>query len=217
MAALLRPQRPQLPGPARRLDRCNSIADLRRSAQRQWPRAVFDYVDGGAEDEVTLRRNRTALDQIELVARSLVDVADVDLRTQVLGAPASLPIVLAPTGFTRMLHPDGEFAVARAAARAGVPYALSTLGTTSIEDVAAVADGPLWFQLYVWRDRGLTRELVARAKTAGYQALMLTVDVPVPGARERDRRNGLTIPPRLATRTALGTRTGGGVCSQASP
>jgi L-lactate dehydrogenase (cytochrome) len=135
--------------------------------------------------------------------RVLRDVDDVDLATTVLGAPSSLPLALAPTGFTRMTHHEGELAVARSAQRAGIPYTLSTMGTRSIERVAAVSSGSLWFQLYVWRDRGLAKELIERAKAADYHALLLTVDVPVPGARERDLRNGLTIPPSLGLRTFL--------------
>jgi L-lactate dehydrogenase (cytochrome) len=201
MAALLRPRRPVLRPSARRLARCHNIHDLRRAARRRLPRAVFDYVDGGAEDEHTLARNTRAFDDLALVPRVLRDVDDVDLTTTILGAPAALPIALAPTGFTRMTHHEGELAVARAAGRAGLPYTLSTMGTRSIERVAEVATGPVWFQLYVWRDRGLVKELLERARAAGYQALMLTVDVPVPGARERDHRNGLTIPPALTPRT----------------
>jgi L-lactate dehydrogenase (cytochrome) len=164
---------------------------------------VFDYVDGGAEDERTLRANSEAFDDLVLTHRVLRDVDDVDLTTEILGRTSSLPLALAPTGFTRMTHHDGELAVARAAARAGIPYTLSTMGTRSIERVAEASSGPLWFQLYIWRDRGLAKELIERAKRAGCTALMLTVDVPVPGARERDLRNGLTIPPSLGVRTFL--------------
>ena len=203
MAALLQVERPAWPSDARRLARCHSVADLRAVARRRLPLAVFDYLDGAAEDEVTARRNRSAFEEWELVPQVLRDVATVDLRTTVLGEPSSMPVVLAPTGFTGMFHPGGELAVAAAAERAGVPYAVSTLATTSLEDVAARTATPLWFQLYVWRDRGLCRELVARAKAAGYRGLVLTVDTPVPGARERDLRNGLTIPPALTARTVL--------------
>lgn len=203
MAALLRPRRPQLRPSTRRLARCHNVHDLRRAARRRLPRAVFDYVDGGAEDELTLGRNTEAFDELALVPKVLCDVDEIDLSTTILGAPSPLPLALAPTGFTRMTHHEGELAVARAAGRAGIPYTLSTMGTRSIERVAAVATSPLWFQLYVWRDRGLVKELLERARVAGYQALMLTVDVPVAGARERDHRNGLTIPPTLTLRTFL--------------
>jgi L-lactate dehydrogenase (cytochrome) len=164
---------------------------------------VFDYIDGGAEDEVTLRRNTERFGGFELVPRVLRNVDEPDLTTTILGTRVSLPFALAPTGFTRMAHHEGELAVARAAARAGVPYTLSTMGTRSIERVAAESSGPKWFQLYVWRDRGLAKELIERARAAKFDALMLTVDVPVPGSRERDLRNGLTIPPTLGLRTFL--------------
>lgn len=203
IAALLHLRRPALSSHERTLTRSHTIDDLRRRARRRLPRAVFDYIDGGAEDEVALRRNRSGFDEWALVPRYLHDVGEIDLTTEVLGVRSTMPLALAPTGFTRMFHPDGELAVARAAARAGIPYAQSTMATTSMEDVAAVSDGPLWFQLYVWRDRGLCRELIARAKAAGYRALLLTVDTPVTGARERDLRNGLSIPPALGARTLL--------------
>jgi L-lactate dehydrogenase (cytochrome) len=203
IAALLRPRRPILRASTRRLARCQNIADLRGAARRRLPRPVFDYVDGGAEDELTLRRNTDGFDDLVFVPRVLREVEDVELSTTILGAPSRLPFALAPTGFTRMTHHEGELAVARAAERAGIPYTLSTMGTRSIERVAAISSGTLWFQLYVWRDRGLAKELIERAKTAGYHALVLTVDVPVPGARERDLRNGLTIPPSLGLRTFL--------------
>ena len=203
MASLLRLQRPRLPSDAAALARCHTVDDLRTAARRRLPRAAFDYIDGGAEDEVTLQRNRAAFDEWELVPQVLRDVGAVDLRTEVLGAPSALPIVLGPTGFTRMMHPAGERAVAAAAQRSGVPYAVSTMATTSLEDIRGSSGGTLWFQLYVWRDRGLCKELVARARDAGYAALVLTVDTPVPGARERDLRNGLTIPPALDLRTLV--------------
>lgn len=201
MVALLRVQRPELDGDRRRLARCHTVADLRATARRRLPRAVFDYVDGAAEDEVSMRRNRSAFDELELVPSVLCDVGEVELGTEVLGARTALPLVLGPTGFTRMVHPDGELAVARAAAARGIPYTAATLGTTSLEDIAAAGSPPQWFQLYVWRDRGLCKELINRAREAGYRALVLTVDTPVPGARERDLRNGLTIPPELGLRT----------------
>lgn len=202
-AALLRVQWPTLRRDDRRLQRCLNVDDLRVAARRRLPRGAFDYLDGAAEDEVTMHRNRTVFGDLELVPRVLRDVGDVDLSTTVLGTPSALPLVLGPTGFTRMFHRDGELAVAAAAAAAGVPYTASTLGTTSLEDVAAQGEGPLWFQLYVWRDRGLCRELVERARGAGYRALVLTVDTAVPGARERDLRNGLAIPPALTARALL--------------
>jgi L-lactate dehydrogenase (cytochrome) len=189
-------------GTERRLARAASVPDLRLLARRRAPRAVFDYTDGAAGEEVALRRSRQAYGRVEFSSRVLRDVSDVDASTTILGRPAALPLVFAPTGFTRMMHTEGEPAVARVAARSGIPYALSTMGTTSIEDLAAAAPGGrLWFQLYLWRDREASRDFVDRARDAGYEALVLTVDTPVPGARLRDVRNGLTIPPSLSIRT----------------
>ena len=188
----------------RRLRRAASVEDLREQARRRVPRAVFDYTDGGAGREVSLRRSRAAFDRVEFLPTVLRDVSSVDVSTTVLGRPAALPLVLAPTGFTRMMNHQGEPAVARAAARAGVPYALSTMGTTSPERLAAEApDGRRWFQLYLWRDRAASTELVRRAAESGYEALVLTVDTPVGGLRLRDVRNGMTIPPALTARTIL--------------
>jgi L-lactate dehydrogenase (cytochrome) len=186
----------------RRLRRAQDVADLRLIARRRTPRAVFDYVDGAAEDEVSLRRAREAFARVEFSPSVLRDVSAVDTSTTVLGQPARLPLVLAPTGFTRMMHHEGEVAVARAAAAAGIPYTLSTMGTTSVEEVARAAPtGTNWFQLYLWKDRGASRELVERAARAGCSTLVLTVDTPVAGSRRRDVRNGLTIPPALTART----------------
>ena len=180
-----------------------NIADLRRLALRRLPRGVFNYIDGGAEDEVTLRANADAYRRWHFAPRVLTDVSRVDTSTTLLGRRLPFPLVLAPTGFTRMADPDGELAVARAAARAQIPYSLSTVATRSIEEVALASDGPHWFQLYVLRDRGLVRELVQRAAAAGYDALMPTVDIPVPGRRERDVRHGFTLPPQLGLGTIV--------------
>lgn len=191
-------------GAARRLAAAASISDLRRLARRRAPRAVFDYVDGAAGDEAALARQRAAFARVELRPRVLKDVAAIDTSVSVLGRPAALPLVCAPTGFTRMMHTAGEPAVARVAGRAGIPYALSTMGTTSIEELAlAAAATRRWFQLYLWRDRGASRDFVERAAAAGYEALVLTVDSPVAGRRRRDVRNGLTLPPSLGWRTVL--------------
>ena len=199
---LLRPRPLELDPTSRRLSRALTIADLRRAARRRTPRAVFDYTDGAAEQEVSLRRAEQAFGRVEFQPRVLRDVDHVDTATTILGRPAALPLAFAPTGFTRMMHHEGERAVVRVADRAGIPYALSTMGTTSIEDVAAAAPGARkWFQLYVWRDRGAGKDLVQRAQAAGYEALILTADVPVAGARLRDVRNGLTVPPSLTLRT----------------
>jgi L-lactate dehydrogenase (cytochrome) len=187
-----------------RLAAVASIPDLRRMARRRAPKAVFDYTDGGAGGEVTLRRMREAFARVEFVPSVLRDVSAVDPTTPILGERAALPFVFAPTGFTRMMHTDGEAAVGRVAGRMGIPYALSTMGTTSIERLARDAPSTrLWFQLYLWRDREAGKDFVERAQAAGYEALMLTVDTPVPGLRLRDVRNGMTIPPRLSLRTFL--------------
>ena len=189
-------------GRTAKLAAAEDVLALRRLAARRTPRAAFDYVDGAAESETSLRRSRRAFRDVEFRPRVLRDVAEVDLSTTILGTPSALPVVLAPTGFTRMMHAAGEPAVVRVAEARGLPYALSTMGTTSIEDVRDAAPAARrWFQLYVWQDRGPTKELVGRAREAGYEALVLTVDTPVAGARLRDVRNGLTIPPKLTVRT----------------
>jgi L-lactate dehydrogenase (cytochrome) len=186
----------------RRLARASSIRDLRTIARRRTPRSVFDYVDGSAESEASLARARRTFADVEFQPRVLRDVSKVDTSTTLLGAPSSLPLIFAPTGFTRMMHHEGEPSVARAAEGLGVPYTLSTMGTTAPEGVAAAApDGDHWFQLYVWRDRDAVEQLVGRAANAGFRTLMLTVDTPVAGARLRDVRNGLTVPPSLSLRT----------------
>ena len=180
-----------------------NIDDLRRLALRRLPNGVFNYIDGGAEDEVTMRANREAFRRWNFAPRVLRDMSQVDTSTTLLGRRLPFPLVLAPAGFTRMPDPDGELAVARAAARAGIPYCLSTVATRSIEEVAAAADGCHWFQLYPLRDRELTRDLVQRAAAAGYQAMMPTVDMAVSGRRERDVRRGFTLPPQIGLGTIL--------------
>lgn len=187
-----------------RLERCGNVAELRALARRAVPRAIFDFVDGAAADEVTARRNEDDFGRIVLTPRVLADVSSVDLGTTVLGEPVRLAVLGAPTGLTGMAHPDGEAGIARAVHAAGSVYVLSSLASCSIEEVAAAAPGPTWFQLYVWRDRGLVRELIERARAAGHRALVLTVDVPFAGPRERDRRNGFGIPPRLTLRSLAG-------------
>jgi L-lactate dehydrogenase (cytochrome) len=192
-------------GAGARVARAHDVEALRRQARRRTPRAVFDYVEGGASDELSVARARTAFDRVEFRPRVLRDVAVVDPSTTVLGRPWALPVAFGPTGFTRMMHHEGERAVATAAGRLGVPYALSTMGTTSIEELAASAAATdLWFQLYLWRDRERSLELVARARAAGFSTLLLTVDVPVNGARLRDARHGLTVPPSLSPRALAG-------------
>lgn len=190
--------RPEAPYGVRRLARCISIEDLARVARRRVPAAAMAYLDGGGEDEVTLRRNRQAFEAVRLVPHVLRDVSEVDLSTTLLGAATSAPIALAPVGAPRLFHRAAEPAGARAAARAGLPFAISTLASTSLEDVAAAGDGALWFALYVWGDRGVARELVARAADAGYRALVVTADVTVRSKRERELHAGVTLPtPRL--------------------
>jgi L-lactate dehydrogenase (cytochrome) len=185
----------------RRLSRAASVADLRRIARRRLPGGVFDYIDGAAEDERTLAANQAAYGAVTYRPRVLRGITEVDLSTTILGKPADYPLALAPTGFSRIADPAGELAVARAAARAGLPYTLSTLSTRSIEEVRAVSDGRLWFQVYAWRDRGLVKEMIDRAAGARYEALVLTVDTAVLGRRERDVRRGFSLPPAIGLGT----------------
>src|SRR5688572_29864168 len=180
-----------------------SIDDFRERARRRLPRALFDYIDGGAGDEETLRANQADFARLTFRPKTLVDVGNRDQSTTVLGQPVAAPIILAPTGFTGMFWPRGEIAAARAAAEAGLIFTLSTMSICSMEDVAAASTGPRWFQLYVWRDREIVRSLIDRAKAAGYRALVITVDTPELGHRERDIRNGLTLPPRITPRNVL--------------
>jgi L-lactate dehydrogenase (cytochrome) len=187
----------------RRLSKAASVSDLRRIAKRRLPAGVFDYIDGGAEDERTLAANVSAFAATTFRPRVLRGIEKVDTTSSVLGRPLAYPLVLAPTGFTRIADPAGELAVAKAAARADLPYTLSTLGTRSIEDVRAVSDGRLWFQVYAWRDRGLVQEMIERAAAARYEALVLTVDTAVLGRRERDVRRGFSLPPTIGLRTIV--------------
>jgi L-lactate dehydrogenase (cytochrome) len=198
----MRLKRPRLDPTRRRLEDALTIEDLRAIARRQTPKAAFDYTEGAAEAEISLARAREAFRDIEFHPSILRDVSTVRTGWDVLGAPVALPFGIAPTGFTRMMHTEGEIAGARAAGRAGIPFSLSTLGTTSIEDVTlANPNGRNWFQLYMWRDRDRSMALVDRAAKAGYDTLLVTVDVPVSGARLRDTRNGMTIPPSLTAKT----------------
>lgn len=194
----------------RRLDRCLNIDDLRSLARRRLPRAVFDYIDGGADEEITIAENCAAFRAWRFKPALLQEVERVDLEVEVFGQRYGAPLGLCPTGFTRMMHPDGELAVARAAAAAGLPYALSTVGTSTVEELAGTGHPDLWFQLFALRDRGLTRCLVERAAAAGFKVLEVTVDTAVSGLRERDWRNGLTIPPnlRLGTVADIGAHVG---------
>src|SRR2546428_6197915 len=176
------------------------IDDLRLLAKRRLPRAVFDLFDGGAEDELTMRANAAAFERVRFLPKVLVDVSRVDTRSTILGAPATLPIAIAPTGAVGFGWPGGDVAIARAAAACGIPYTLSTSGTASIERVAREAGGRLWFQAYIFKKREFTMQLIERARDAGYEALMITVDLPVGGKRERDFRNDMSIPFRITHR-----------------
>ena len=204
LAPLMQFKRPQFDATKRRLDAAMTIDDLRRIAKRRTPKAAFDYTDGAAEDELSIQRARQAFRDIEFHPTILRDVSNVTAGWNVLGQPVVLPFGIAPTGFTRLMHTEGEIAGAAAAAKAGIPFSLSTLGTCAIEDlVTAVPQGRKWFQLYMWKDRDRSMALVKRAAAAGFDTLLATVDVPVAGARFRDNRNGMTIPPSLTLRTVL--------------
>lgn len=188
----------------RRLRRIASVSDFRKVAKRRLPSGVFDYIDGGAEDEWTLAANCEAFAKTTFRPRVLRGVGDIDVSGRVLGQPIAFPFVMAPTGFTRIADPQGELAVARAAQRANLPYTLSTLGTRSIEEVRTAApDARLWFQVYAWRDRELVADMVRRAATCKYEALILTVDTAVFGRRERDLRRGFSLPPTIGPGTLI--------------
>ena len=204
LAKLMRFKAPQLNGKKRRLDAALTIDDLRTIAKRRTPRAAFDYTDGAAEGELSLARARQAFEDVEFHPSILRDVSAVDTSTTVLGGSSALPFGIAPTGFTRLMQTEGEIAGAGAAGAAGIPFTLSTLGTSSIEDVkAANPNGRNWFQLYVMRQREISYGLVERAAAAGFDTLMFTVDTPVAGARLRDKRNGFSIPPALTLGTIV--------------
>lgn len=198
-------QKPTLDRRAARLAKAADLWDLRRIAKRRTPTGPFDYVDGAAEREISLGRTRQVYDELAFRPQVLRDVGSVTPQTTVAGAASAMPLVIAPTGFTRMMHSEGETAGVRAAHAAGIPFTLSTMGTATIEEVAeAGPDGRRWFQLYLaGQDRGIAEDLVARAHAAGYDTLMVTVDTPVTGARHRDTRNGMTFPPQLTAKTFL--------------
>src|SRR5580658_10226422 len=198
---LIRMKPVELDATRRRLAACHDLADLRTAGRRLTPRPVFDYVDGGADEELPICANSRAFRRWRFQPRTLVDVSEVDTSARILDRAVPLPLALAPTGYTRMMHPDGEIGAARAAQRHGLPYTLSTMATTTIEAVAENAQPDLWFQLYILRDSGLNKELVDRAAAAKYRVLVVTVDCFVTGHRTRDRRNGLVIPPELTVAT----------------
>jgi len=201
---LMQFKKPELNGKKRRLKGALTIYDLRDIAQRRTPKAAFDYTEGAAEAEISLARARQAFEDIEFHPSILRDVSTVDTSVNVLGGTSAMPFGIAPTGFTRLMQTEGEIAGAGAAGAAGIPFTLSTLGTTSIENVkAANPDGRNWFQLYVMRQREISYGLVERAAAAGFDTLMFTVDTPVAGARLRDKRNGFSIPPQLTAGTII--------------
>lgn len=185
------------------LRHCHNVADFRLLAKKKLPAPIFHYMDGAADDELTLKRSTAAFDDYELIPNYLVDVEKIDMTTEILGQKIEWPVFLSPTGMSRLFHYKGEPVVARAAARAGTLYSLSTLATTSIEDVAASSDGPKMFQIYVLKDRGLNKEFIERCRAANFAALCLTVDVPVAGNRERDYYTGMTLPPRFTLGSML--------------
>ena len=204
LAPLLKFSLPTLRRKKRRLENAYTIWDLREIAKKRTPKGPFDYTDGSAESEVSLERARQAFADLEFIPSILKDVSTADLTRTSLGEKFSMPLGIAPTGFTRMMQTEGEIAGARAAEKFGIPFTLSTLGTTTIEDVVAAAPGGRnWFQLYMWKDREGSMALVERAQLAGVKNLMLTVDVPAAGQRIRDYRNGLTVPPRLTAGTVI--------------
>ncbi|MFJ2316518.1 alpha-hydroxy-acid oxidizing protein [Glutamicibacter sp. NPDC087661] len=204
LVSLMKFKLPSTSPRAARLAGAADIWDLRKIAKRRTPAAAFDYVDGAAGREITATRARAVFDSVELLPRILHGTAQSDLSTTIAGAPSALPFGIAPTGFTRFMHSEGEIGGSRAAQKAGIPFSLSTMGTRSIEEVAEAApEGRKWFQLYLWKDREKSRALVERAAAAGYDTLLVTVDTPVAGQRHRDTRNGMKIPPELTVKTVL--------------
>jgi isopentenyl diphosphate isomerase/L-lactate dehydrogenase-like FMN-dependent dehydrogenase len=188
------------------MDSFYSINDARRIAKKRLPKMFFDLVEGGADDELTARANEDDYQKIKFNPRVLVDVAERDLTTTVLGEKVDLPVMLAPTGLSRLMHPrDGELAIARGAEKTGTPFVVSTAASYTLEEIAKAGSGPKWFQLYMWRDRGVTESLIDRAWAAGYRVLCPAVDVPIIGNRERDVRNGLKLPPKITLGNILDT------------
>ena len=180
-----------------KLKNCININDLREAAKTRAHKMVFDYIDGGADDEKTLARNSSAFDDYELLYRVLSGVNSPDLSTTLLGQKMDVPFILSPSAGNRLFHTEGEYGPAKAAEKIGTVYSLATLSSVSIEDIGTATNGPKWFQLYVWKDRGLVKEMLDRAKAAGFTAMFLTVDLPIAGNRERDPKNGFTIPPKI--------------------
>lgn len=189
------------------LNRCYSIEDFRKAARKAIPRVIYDYIEGGAEDEITVQRNRDSYTDYTFVPRVLQDVSKIDLSTRVQGIDCSMPLICAPTGMSRLFHYQGEAAVALAAQEAGIPYSLSTVSTYSIEEIAELSTGPKFFQIYVWRNRSLVSEFIQRCKATGYDGLFLAVDLAALGNRERDLRNGHGRPRELRIKTGIGALT----------
>jgi L-lactate dehydrogenase (cytochrome) len=185
------------------IKRCYNLEDFRQLARRRLPAPLFHFMDGGADDETALRGSVSAFDQCQLMPNALSDTSNVDLSTTVLGQKVDWPVILSPTGINRLFHHDGERAVARAAAKAGTIYSLSTMSNVSIEEIGALTSGPKCFQVYIHRDRGLTREFVERSKAAGFESLCLTIDTLVAGNRERDLKSGMIMPPKLTLNSLL--------------
>jgi len=192
---------------ARGIEALYTVDDFRHAARKRLPRMIFDFIDGGADGELAVAANRRALDEVLFSPRFMVDVADRDQTTRIFGTEVPLPLILSPSGLATLVHPEGELAVARAAAAAGVIFCVSTGSGHSLEAIADAADGHLWFQLYLWKSEEVVQSLIARAKAAGCEALIVTVDVPVVGKRERDLRNGMSLPVRLRPRNALNAAT----------
>ncbi len=203
LQSVIRFRKPEFSRSRRRFDRAANIDDLRAIAQRRLPGGIFDYIDGAAQDEWSARNNVAAYSRIELRPRILRDVSVIDTSTMLLEKKIPLPFILAPTGFSRIAHSQGELAVARTADKFGLVYCHSTLATRSIEEVAAVSNGEQWFQVYMWRDRGMLRDILQRLRASGYTALALTVDTAVLGRRERDVRRGFTLPPKIGLDTIV--------------
>lgn len=204
LTSLMKFKVPSLDRRATRLAGAADIWDLRAIAKRRTPKAAFDYVDGAAGREITAQRARQVFDSVELLPRILHGTAHSDLSTTIAGAHSALPFGIAPTGFTRFMHSEGEIGGSKAAHKAGIPFTLSTMGTRSIEEIAQAAPGGMnWFQLYLWKDREKSRALVERAAKAGFDTLLVTVDTPVAGQRHRDTRNGMKIPPELTLKTIV--------------
>lgn len=190
---------------AKSLGRLRNLDDVRDGARRRLPRMIFDFVDGGAEDELTMRRNRLAFDDIVFHPHVLVDVAKRDISTELFGRRLELPVIFGPAGLQGLIHRRGELAAASAAGDAGTVYVLSFGSSYSIEEVAKAATGPLWLQLSPWKDRSLSEQMLSRCAASGYEAVCLTVDVAVGALRERDLRNGMTLPFRVTPRNAVDT------------